>query len=467
MRSSFASPIRKSLGFRLAVWYAAIFIVMTSALSMISYFYLSTAVRDTRKIIQGRARNLAAIAQARGIDAIYRADDYKYSKSGRKSVVIRVLDPSGEVSFQTNPKIWAEFRSASRTLSVVGAWQYVPSSGDQDVLELMTVRLPGEYLLQVGKEIQDRKEILEHYRDTIIAVNIGMIFIGLAGGTILAFRALRPLRRLSQVIQSIVLTGNVNARVPESGSGDEFDHLTKLFNQMLVRIETLLKVMKEALDNVAHDLRTPLTRLRGTAEVALNGSPEPEHYREALANNIEESDRMLSLLNSLMDVSEAETGTMRLKPEPLNVSKMLSEVAELYQYVAEEKQVSISIDDGAALVISADRNRMRQVFANLMDNAIKYNFSGGQVTIRTRQEPMRAVVTFEDTGMAIAPEDIGKIWDRLYRGDKSRSQPGLGLGLSLVKAVIHAHHGTVEVQSAAGKGSVFTLSLPVGPLVST
>jgi signal transduction histidine kinase len=119
------------------------------------------------------------------------------------------------------------------------------------------------------------------------------------------------------------------------------------------------------------------------------------------------------------------------------------------------------------MIITADRNRMRQVFANLMDNAIKYNSEGGQVTVTARQEPTRTVVTFEDTGMSIAPEDLGKIWDRLYRGDKCRSQPGLGLGLSLVKAVVYAHHGTVDVVSEAGKGSIFTLSLPLSPLVST
>jgi signal transduction histidine kinase len=118
------------------------------------------------------------------------------------------------------------------------------------------------------------------------------------------------------------------------------------------------------------------------------------------------------------------------------------------------------------MTITADRNRMRQVFANLMDNAIKYNSDGGQVIVTARQEPTRTVVTFEDTGMSIPPEDLGKIWDRLYRGDKCRSQPGLGLGLSLVKAVVHAHHGTVDVVSQTGKGSVFTLAIPLSPFAS-
>ncbi len=467
MHSNSSSRIKNSLALRLTMWYAASFLVITVALSIISYVYLSSAVRDNGKIIQAKLKEITKIAAEHGVNSIGQFDTNKYPNYSRKGVVTRVIDSHGDVSYDSNPQIWKEFYSAPRNSSAVGVWKYVPSSGDKDVLEVMTVRLSGDFLLQVGKEIQDRKEILEHYRDTIIGVTIGMILIGLAGGTFLAFRALRPVRQLSQVIQSVVLTGTVNARVPETGRGNELDDLTKLFNQMLGRIESLITAMKEALDNVAHDLRTPLTRLRGTAEVALQGSPDAEQYREALASSIEESDRILSLLNSLMDVSEAETGMMRLKPEKLDLSRMLAEVAELYQYVAEEKDISISVNGSPDMVITADRNRMRQVFTNLMDNAIKYNSHGGQVIVTARQEPTRTVVTFEDTGMSIAPEDLGKIWDRLYRGDKCRSQPGLGLGLSLVKAVIRAHQGTVDVVSEGDKGSVFTLSLPLSPLAST
>ena len=467
MRSDSISRRRISLALRLTLWYAASFLVITVALSIISYVYLSSAVRDNNKIIQAKLKEIQAIAARHGVAAIARFDTNKYPNYSRKGVVTRVIDGDGRVSYESNPKIWQEFNAVAGHSTAVGAWQYIPSSQDRDVLEVMTVRLPGGALLQVGKEIQDRKEILEHYRDTIIGVTIGMILIGLAGGSFLAFRALRPVRHLSQVIQSIVVTGNVHARVPESGRGDELDDLTKSFNQMLGRIEALIAAMKEALDNAAHDLRTPLTRLRGAAEVALQGRPDPEQYREALANSIEESDRILSLLNSLMDVSEAEIGAMRLRPEKLDLTGMLAEVAELYQYVAEEKNVSISVNGVPDMTITADRNRMRQVFANLMDNAIKYNTDGGQVIVTARQEPTRTVVMFEDTGMAIPPEDLGRIWDRLYRGDKCRSQPGLGLGLSLVKAVVHAHHGTVDVVSETGKGSVFTLSLPLSPLPST
>jgi signal transduction histidine kinase len=466
MRSRATSRLKKSLALHLTLWYAASFLVITVALLIISYVYLSSAVRDNRKIIESKLKEVTRVVQEHGIESINQYVKLNYPNYSGKAVFVRIIDGNDRVAFQSHPEIWEEFHSASRSPSVIDIWQYVTSSIDRDVFELMTTRLPGGYILQAGKEIQDRKEILEQYRDTIIGVTSGMILIGLVGGALLAFRAMRPVRHLSQVIQSVVLTGNVKARVPENGRGDELDELSRLFNQMLGRIQSLIAGMKEALDNVAHDLRTPLTRLRGTAEVGLQDGGDTEQCREALASSIEETDRILSLLNSLMDISEAETGIMRLKPEKLNLSKMLAEVAELYQYVAEEKNVSISINDSPDMVITADRSRLRQVFANLMDNAVKYNCSGGHVIVRARQEPTRTIVTFEDSGISIAPGDVDKIWDRLYRGDKSRTQPGLGLGLSMVKAVVRAHHGTVEVQSANGKGSIFTLSLPLSPLPS-
>ncbi|HWH80411.1 MAG TPA: histidine kinase dimerization/phospho-acceptor domain-containing protein, partial [Candidatus Binatus sp.] len=299
MRSSSPSRVRKSLALRVTIWYGVSFLFIASALSAISYFYLSTAVRDNRKIIQSKLKEVASIAEAHGVDAIGRYGNFKYSNYSRKAVFVRVVDANDRVTFLINPEIWEEFRSASRSAAVVGIWQYVPSTKDRDVLELMTTRLPGGYLLQAGKEIQDRKEILEHYRDTIITITSAMIVIGLAGGAFIAFRALKPVGDLARTAQAIVTTGNIAARVPEAGAGGELENLTRLFNRMLERIENLITGMRETLDNVAHDLRTPITRFRGVAEVALQAEDRPEQQREALISCVEESDRILALLNNL------------------------------------------------------------------------------------------------------------------------------------------------------------------------
>jgi len=199
--------------------------------------------------------------------------------------------------------------------------------------------------------------------------------------------------------------------------------------------------------------------LRGVAELAIQSGAEPAVAKEALADCIEESERVLSILNTLMDITEAESGMMNLKREPVDLCQLVREVAELYQYVAEERKVALITELPAPCEAFVDRIRMRQVFANLLDNAIKYTPEGGTVTLAVRKEESQAVTIFRDTGMGISPDEQGKIWARLYRGDKSRSQRGLGLGLSLVKAVVQAHGGQATVRSEPGKGSEFAVRL--------
>ncbi len=181
--------------------------------------------------------------------------------------------------------------------------------------------------------------------------------------------------------------------------------------------------------------------------------------REALADSVEEADRVLIILNTLLDVAEAESGLMRLNLEPTDLCQLIRDAVELYEYVAEERKVTVQIDCPATLMVNADKNRLRQVFANLLDNAIKYTPEGGKVTIRGLSKDARAIIEFEDTGPGIPIQEQPRIWERLYRGDKSRSQRGLGLGLSLVKAVVEAHRGKVSVQSEPGRGAIFRVEI--------
>jgi signal transduction histidine kinase len=456
MPLSLLNRVRHALVFRLTLWYSAIFIVSSAMLFILSYIFLTISVRDNQKIIQSKLRKFVAVAERSGIDALVQA-----ASDRRNGFFVRILGPRSETVFMSPAQSWSKFDlQAVQERRITPGWQYFPSRTDSDVLEATSASLPNGYVLQVANDIEDRMEILEDFRQTTMAVMIPILLVGLAGGSFFAFRATRPIRSLIQITQGIVETGKIDGRVPVGIGEDELNELGKLFNRMLERIETLVQGMRDALDSVAHDLRTPMTRLRGFAETALQSDASPRAQREALIACLEESERVLTLMNTLMDISEAETGTMKLELAAVNVSALIKEIAELYEYVAESRNVDVCFTSPETIYVRADCNRMRQVLANLLDNAIKYTGPGGSVAIDASEQDDQIVIRVKDSGAGIPAAEISKIWDRLHRGDASRSQPGLGLGLSLVKAVVHAHNGRIQVESAVGSGSTFTLHLP-------
>ncbi|MGO8995243.1 MAG: sensor histidine kinase [Polyangiaceae bacterium] len=286
---------------------------------------------------------------------------------------------------------------------------------------------------------------------------------GLASAILGAFaitrRALRPVGDLARATEDILASGNLALRVRARGTADDLDQLAALFNRMLGRNEALVRAMKESLDNVAHDLRTPLARLRAGAELALREPADGAKAREALAEAIEESDRLLGMLTTLMDISEAEAGSMRLDKHAEDLADIAREAVELYDLVSTERGVHIVTRLAPGIVVMVDRGRIRQVCANLIDNAIKYTAPGGRVEVTVSGDEDRGVVSIADTGIGIPPEERSRVWDRLFRGDRSRTERGLGLGLSLVKAVVEAHGGEVRLESDVGVGSTFEVRL--------
>lgn len=456
--------ISKTISFRLTAWYAVIFILMSLLLFGITYFLLSSTLeKHSREAIQEKVKELALLYEKGGIPALAREINSVKKFQQKKPFFIRIADPENRTLFLRLGYQWAGFDIKTLEKSHPDKnrqWMILRSTEDENALQIETFQLPDQRWLQVGQTSGKREKLLDRFREIFAAVIIPLVLLGFAGGAFLAFRALRPIRALINTVRSVE-TGDMTARVPGPDTGDELDELVRLFNGMLEKIETLILAMKGALDNVAHDLKTPMTRLRGIAEIALQSDLKGDACRETLGRCIEECDQILTMLNTLMDISEAETGTMKLDRNDVNVRDLLASTADLYAYVAEDEGVTIRVQAPPDLRVSVDPTRMAQVLANILDNAIKYRREGGGEVIMTAEKDTNGIsLSVTDQGIGIPEEDRTRIWDRLYRSDRSRHQRGLGLGLSLVRAVVKAHGGTVTVESEQDKGSTFTIRLP-------
>jgi len=453
----------RTTAFRLTLWYSSIFILSSLALFLLAYFLVSSTVRDQdQKMIQLKINEYVLMEQSEGTDALLKEIRQEHPSNRLAGFFVRVADPQNRTLILTVPRRFqkTDFKVLNNKYSgLTGDWLSLQMEKGKDVLQVMTGHLSNGYLLQVGKGPEEREDLLERFREIFGLIMIPVVLIGLAAGAFLAFRSLRPIRDPIHTVRDID-TGKMDARVPSSHTGDELDELVRLFNNMLEKIKTLITGMQDALDNVAHDLRTPVTRLRTVVEMTLQSENDQEALREALMDCAEESERLMTMLNTLLDISEAESGVMRLNIEEVDMAILIKDVTELYQYVAEERQISISSTVPEGLKAHADISHTRQVVANLLDNAIKYSKKGGSIDIKAALKDNELKISVRDNGVGIASGDLPRIFDRLYRGDKSRSRRGLGLGLSLVQAVVHAHKGHIEVHSRPGKGSCFTVCLP-------
>ncbi|MEY4095130.1 MAG: Alkaline phosphatase synthesis sensor protein PhoR [Acidobacteriota bacterium] len=460
MSSRWIERVSQALGLRLAAWYLGTFLASTLVIGGLTYGLLGSLL-ETRDhdIIQSTLREYATRYQAGGLPALARAIELEQRAGSREPLFVRVVGPFEDVLLYSLPETWGAFDLSELAGGPNEIWTQVRARDRNAVLEIATINVGGGSFLQVGKTSESRNQLLSNFRSVLMLGAGAALIIGVAGGVFLTRSTLKPLLDLRDAVRRILQTGQTDDRVPVYGTGDTVDELSSQFNAMLARITTLIHGMRNALDHVAHDLRTPMTRLRVTAESAL-ATGDPVKQREALLDCLEESERVLSMLTTLMDISEAETGTMKLNVSQVDVGQLVSEVTDLYEDTAEDAGVGLHSAVAPALSVPADRDRLRQALANLVDNAIKYTPREGRVAITAAREGADVVIRVADTGAGISAQDLPRIFDRLYRGDHSRATRGLGLGLSLVRAYVEAQGGRIDVTSTPGAGSTFSVSLP-------
>ena len=462
MDSRAALPPSRLVSVRLTAWYCGLFSLSLAVLFGFLYWRMDATLRKANEeYLHSKVKEFADTYHDAGISEIQRDASQKRSDE----LLVRISTAKNRTLFASLPSSDPLGPDALRALEARAILPserlFAMSLGKWGSFEFANTRLRNGILLQIGRNAGPRRVLLEHFVESCFAVTLPVLLLALGGGMLMANRALRPLRDLTDTVENIVTTGKLDARISPEKTVGELQELVVSFNRMLEKIEALVEGMRGVLDNVAHDLRTPITRLRGVAELALRNPDDSPGAQEALADCVEESERVITMLNSLMDISEVETGAMKLNLSRIDVTGLARRLTDFYAEVADDRGLSISLDANGKCEVIADENRLRQAIGNLLDNAVKYTSPGGRIQVGVGQAAGMAVLTVRDSGIGIPAEDLPRVWERLDRGDKSRSQRGLGLGLSLVRAIAQAHAGECRVTSAPGEGSEFTLKIPL------
>ncbi len=462
------SKLLRTTAFRLTLLYLVVFALF--AVFLLGYFALNTrrlvneqivaTVNDELQLLQG-------VYNQAGIRRLVGAVDVRSHRPG--SSLYLVTTPMGEGLAGNVGSLEPGVLESEGWIETAYRRLEEPGSAEHNAL-VRVVRLPGGIRVLVGRDLDERGRMLH-----IVALagrwSVAIVIVlGIVGGIFVSRRVLKRVDAMTGTAQTI-MAGDLSGRLSVMGSGDEFDRLAHNLNAMLERIESLMRGLKEVTDNIAHDLKTPLTRLRNRCEAALRTARSEAEFRRVLEDTIEESEGLIRTFDALLMIARAESGEVREGMAEFDVAEVARDVGELYEPLAEDKGLTLEVEAKQHAAVKGNRELVSQALANLVDNAIKYaapstsessgavNGERSGIVVRTSTEQDRIVLTVSDHGPGIPQDDRSRVVGRFVRLERSRSLPGCGLGLSLVSAVARLHGGELKLEDNA-PGLRARISLP-------
>ena len=456
------AKFKDSLFFRLTVLYAGAFTVLAALGFGVIYFRLySEAIARMDRELVAEVSDYAELMTVEGFEGIKTKILEEGEPEDPAEEFYRLMSDRGEVFVSTDMSAWGD---AARQQVLAGA-KNNPSGhflktmsmvdGDNRARTITAIIGPSLFI-QIGESLEETDEYLAIFRGLFILLILTLIIISTAIGWALAKRALGDMEAISKTAEEIT-SGAYERRVPIDGSLSETRRLAVTINVMLDRIQNLLHTMQQINDNIAHDLRSPLARIRGIAEMSLAKEKPIEEYREMAVSTIEECDVLIEMINTMLDITEIEAGVNTAHIEEFDLSILVAGACELFDPIADEKNIILESQLPERLLFHGDRKRMQRIITNLIENAIKYTPTCGTVIVSVKSDNGTVTIAVEDNGTGISDADLPYIFKRFYRCDRSRTQGGVGLGLSLVKAYAESMQGTIDVKSHPIRGSVFTL----------
>jgi len=460
------SRLFRTLTFRLTLWYAGLFGGLSLVVFLAVYISLTSSLEQrTDEELLSEAGEFASLYADQGVEGLSAEFQREAESSGERRAFFRLLSPQQEIITSSDMSDWKGLTPIPlhpATTQETGVRYFtVLVPGHRNKVRVLSRPTADGSALQLGMTLGDNELLMERYRETFGTALAVMLICGSLVGWLTARKAMSGVQKVTRTATGIG-KGELSRRVLLGKEGVEIEELALAFNEMLERIETLVRELKEVTDNIAHDLRSPLTRIRGIAETTLTGKQDIDIYREMAATVVEEGDRLVGTINTMLEIAQADSGMAELSRECVDLQELVSDARDLFLPVAEDKNIHLESDiPGKPIVLLGDRARLQRVIANLLDNAIKFTPSGGRVMISARTDASWVIITVTDTGVGIDEKDLPRIFNRFFRSEESRPTPGNGLGLSLARSLARAHGGDITVKSPPGKGSVFSVSLPL------
>ena len=463
------SSLRHSLALRLTLWYAGIFLVSAGIAFAFFYYLITSTIRGrTDQDLLAEVRSFSSVMLGQGIEAVKRQAVLESQAAGEKKIFIQLVYPDGRVFSSSNMSYFRNIPVATEAISRMldqgePLFATVSSPDRSHEIRVVYALLGPGLIVHLGQAMDDLTRIIDAFQRTFVAIMAVLFILAAVIGWFMARRALAGVENVTRTARRIS-GSSLTERVPVTGREDEIDQLAVTFNQMLDRIQTLVSGIKEMTDNIAHDLKSPITRIRGEAELTLVGSGSREEYEAAAASAIEECDRLIEMINTMLFISRTEAGVTQPERAEMDIAALVRDACRLFKAPAEEKGITLDGRGPERLALSGDIRLLQRMIGNLLDNAIKYTRANGRVDVAVRSPAGgRVEIEVRDTGPGISATDLPHVFERFYRGDPSRSQTGAGLGLSFARAVARAHGGEITAASSPGDGSTFTVTLPVRP----